>query len=157
MVAPTSSSSRPAATGDIWGSFGTLGQDEAGSVGQRIIRLTENGEVRPNWVADHGSAHCPPDNSSVTGLQHDTQIGKLGTISLLTDTTDAVGRCHDPEGGGIEIIDVSSVTKAEAAPREVHLVRFAGFSHTQHHRPPLRLDRLQQLLGLRRPSTGSTS
>jgi hypothetical protein len=120
----------PKGTRDVWGAFGTLGQDEAGSVGQRIIRLTEDGEVKPTWVADHGSAHCPPDNSSVTGLQHDSQIGKLGAITLLTDTTDAVGRCHDPAGGGIEIVDVSSVTDAEPRPREVHLVRFAGFSHT---------------------------
>jgi hypothetical protein len=120
----------PAGTRDVWGSFGTLGQDEAGSVGQRLIRLTENGEVKPTWVADHGSAHCPPDNQGVTALQHDVQIGKLGKISLMTDTTDAVGRCHDPAGGGIEIVDVSSVTDAEPTPREVHLVRFAGFTHT---------------------------
>ena len=120
----------PKGTKDFWGAFGTLGQDEAGSVGQRIIRLTKDGKVEPTWVADHGSAHCAPDNSSVTGLQHDSQIAKLGAITLLTDTTDAVGRCHDPEGGGIEIIDVSSVTKAKPRPREVHLVRFAGFSHT---------------------------
>ena len=120
----------PKGTRDFWGAFGTLGQDTGGSIGQRIIRLTKDGEVKPTWVADHGSAHCAPDNTSVTGLQHDTQIGKLGAISLLTDTTDQVGRCHDPDGGGIEIVDVSSVTKKEPRPREVHMVRFAGYSHT---------------------------
>ena len=40
------------------GAFGTLGQDEAGSIGQRIIRLISRGQVAPTWLADHGSAHC---------------------------------------------------------------------------------------------------
>ena len=45
----------------LFGSFGTLGQDGAGSVGQRIIRLvTARGRVKPKWVADHGSGHCAP-------------------------------------------------------------------------------------------------
>ena len=128
----------PKGTKDIWGAFGTLGQDDAGSIGQRIIRLTKDGEVNPTWVADHGSANCQTDNSSVTGLQHDTQVGQRGRVTLLTDTTDALGRCHDKEGGGIEIVDVSSVTKAEPRPREVGLVRFAGFTHTNtiDHRYP---------------------
>jgi hypothetical protein len=51
-------------------------------------------------------------------------------VKLLTDTTDASGRCHDPNGGGIEIIDVTKVNDPRFAPREAHLVRFAGFSHT---------------------------
>ncbi len=121
---------RPAGTGDVYGAFGTLGQDEAGSVGQRILRLVDNGRVRPRWVADHGSAHCPPASTSVTGLQHDSQVAKLRRITLLTDTTDALGRCHDPDGGGIEIIDVSRIHQPRFEPREVHLVRFAGYSHT---------------------------
>jgi len=120
----------PAGTKDVFGTFGTLGQDEEGSVGQRLIRLTQDGKVQPTWVADHGSAHCPPDNSSVTALQHDSQIAERRGVVLLTDTTDAVGRCHDAKGGGIEIIDVTRTARPKAKPREIHLVRFAGFSHT---------------------------
>ena len=121
---------RPGGSSDIWGAFGTLGQDEAGSVGQRFIRLTKDGKVAPRWVADHGSAHCGTDNTSVTGLQHDTQVAKRKGVTLLTDTTDALGRCHDPEGGGIEIVDVTKIQKRTFKPREVHLVRFAGYTHT---------------------------
>jgi hypothetical protein len=36
----------------------------------------------------------------------------------------------DPGGGGIEIVDATDVGKPGAEPREVHLVRLAGFSHT---------------------------
>lgn len=117
---------RAAGSKDIWGSFGTLGQDAAGSIGQRLIRLTTNGEVDPTWQADHGSAHCETQNSSVTGLQHDTQAAQMNGVTLLTDTTDASGRCHDTGGGGIEIVDATDV----ARPTEVHLIRFPGFTHT---------------------------
>jgi len=121
----------PAGTSDIYGAFGTLGQDDAGSVGQRIAQLTRGGTVAPRWVADHGSAHCSTTNPSGTlGLQHDSQIAAQGRVRLLTDTTDATGRCHDPGGGGIEIIDVSGIANAAFEPREAHLVRLAGFSHT---------------------------
>lgn len=120
----------PPGSKDVFGAFGTLGQDEAGSIGQRILRLTNNGRVEPTWVADHGSAHCQTANTSITGLQHDSQIGTFNKVTLLTDTTDATGRCHDPAGGGIEIINATGVAGTSPAPREVHLVRFAGFSHT---------------------------
>ncbi len=121
---------RPQKNKNLFGSFGTLGQDEAGSVGQRIIQLTRNGKVRPRWVADHGSAHCPPASTSVTGLQHDPQITERGRVKLLTDTTDASGRCHDPDGGGIEIVNVSKIANKRFKPREAHLIRFDGTSHT---------------------------
>ena len=115
----------------VYGAFGTLGQDDVGSIGQRIIQLTQRGRVAPRWVADHGSAHCTTSNpSGTTGLQHDSQIARKGQIRLLTDTTDATGRCHDPNGGGIEVVDVSKIGIRRFQPREVHLVRFAGFSHT---------------------------
>jgi len=116
---------------DVYGAFGTLGQDDVGSIGQRILQLTQGGVVSPGWVADHGSAHCTTENpSGTTGLQHDSQIAQQGRIRLLTDTTDATGRCHDPDGGGIEIIDVTGIDDPSFEPREVHLVRHAGFSHT---------------------------
>jgi hypothetical protein len=121
----------PAGTTDVYGAFGTLGQDDAGSVGQRIVQLTRSGAVAPRWVADHGSAHCTTSNPGGTlGLQHDSQIASQGRVRLLTDTTDATGRCHDPDGGGIEIIDVTGIANPRFEPREVHLVRLAGFSHT---------------------------
>jgi hypothetical protein len=121
----------PARTDDIYGAFGTLGQDDAGSIGQRVLQLTDNGEVAPTWVADHGSAHCPTANPAGTlGLQHDSQVGRLGDVRLLVDTTDATGRCHDPDSGGLEIIDVTKIANPTFKPREVHLVRLAGFSHT---------------------------
>jgi hypothetical protein len=121
----------PAGSAEVYGAFGTLGQDDVGSIGQRILQLTRGGAVVPRWVADHGSAHCATSNpGGTTGLQHDSQIATQGKVRLLTDTTDATGRCHDPNGGGIEIVDVTGIANASFAPREVHLVRLAGFSHT---------------------------
>jgi hypothetical protein len=121
----------PAGSADLYGAFGTLGQDDVGSIGQRILQLTRAGAVAPRWVADHGSAHCETSNpSGTTGLQHDSQVGSLGKVRLLTDTTDATGRCHDPDGGGLEIVDVTGIASSGFEPREVHLVRHAGFSHT---------------------------
>lgn len=115
----------------LYGSFGTLGQADAGAIGQRILRLVDRqGRVRPQWVADHGSGQCTTDNTGVTGLQHDTQVAKRRGVTLITDTTDAVGRCHDPDGGGIEIVDATKLNKKTWKPREVALTRFAGFSHT---------------------------
>jgi hypothetical protein len=119
----------PAGTTDVFGAFGTLGQDDAGSIGQRIVQLTQGAAVAPRWIADHGSAHCQL-STSTTGLQHDSQVTSDGKIRLLTDTTDATGRCHDPGGGGIEIVDVTGIANPAFEPREVHLVRLFGFSHT---------------------------
>ena len=121
----------PYGSTDIYGAFGTLGQDDAGSIGQRILQLTQGSAVAPRWLADHGSAHCSTSNPSGTlGLQHDSQVATQGRVRLLTDTTDATGRCHDPGGGGIEIVDVTGIANSSFQPREVHLVRLAGFSHT---------------------------
>lgn len=116
---------------DIYASAGTLGQADVAHVGQRIIRLTVNGKVDPQWVADHGSAHCLTDNpGGTTGLQHDAAVTGYKNPKLLIDTTDAIQRCHDGPGGGLELIDISSIAKASFQPREVHLIRHAGFSHT---------------------------
>lgn len=116
--------------GDIYSSSGTLGQANAGHVGQRLLRLTTNGEVAPEWVADHGSANCPTANpSGTTGLQHDVQIVRKKGVKLLIDTTDANGRCHDSGGGGLEIVDISKLHKEAFEPREIALTRHAGTSH----------------------------
>src|ERR687894_217397 len=35
----------PPGTTEVYGAFGTLGQDDVGSIGQRIVQLTQNGAV----------------------------------------------------------------------------------------------------------------
>lgn len=119
----------------VSGSLGqgdTQGQGNTGvAVGQRIIRLVNRkGKVRPRWIADHGSAACTPDNTSATSLQHDQIVLPKRNPRLLIDTTDVDGRCHDPGGGGLEIVDISKIHKKRWRPREIHLTRHAGTSHT---------------------------
>lgn len=114
---------------DIYSSSGTLGGGNQGHVGQRIIRLTKDGVVAPEWVADHGSAKCNPA-SGVTGLQHDAAVTHYLGPKILIDTTDSSGRCHDPGGGGLEFIDIRKIQQQRFKPREIHLTRHAGLSHT---------------------------
>jgi hypothetical protein len=120
--------------GRIFAAAGTLGQADEQHVGQRIIKLTnKRGNVKPKWWADHGSANCPTANpSGTTGLQHDQTLVPKSKPRIMIDTTDASGRCHDPAGGGLELIDVSGdiFPKKDYEPREVHLTRHAGTSHT---------------------------
>jgi hypothetical protein len=119
--------------GATYASTGTLGQANAQHVGQRIIQLLDrNGNLNVRWVADHGSSACPTGNTSATGLQHDPQIASIPKTKprLMIDTTDAASRCHDPNGGGLEIVDVTGIHKDGFQPRELALIRFAGFSHT---------------------------
>lgn len=118
--------------GRLYAATGTLGQANEQHVGQRIIRLlNRKGKVRPKWIADHGSANCPTANpSGTTGLQHDQIVTPKRNPKLLIDTTDATGRCHDPDGGGLEIVDISRIHKKKFKPREIHLTRHAGTSHT---------------------------
>jgi hypothetical protein len=119
--------------GTTYMSSGTLGQANNEHVGQRITQLLDrNGNVDVQWVADHGSANCPTANpQGTTGLQHDVQVLRVPKRQpvYITDTTDATGRCHDPAGGGIEIVDVTGLRKENFQPREIHLIRFSGFSH----------------------------
>ncbi|MEX2458821.1 MAG: hypothetical protein WD770_07520 [Actinomycetota bacterium] len=116
---------------DVYASAGTLGQGDVQHVGQRIIRLTTGGEVVPRWVADHGSAACTPINpSGTTGLQHDVAVAPAVNPKVLIDATDATGRCHDPDGGGLEIVDISGIEREGFEARELHLTRHAGTSHT---------------------------
>jgi hypothetical protein len=125
---------------------GQLGQTQATSVGQRVLQLTdEAGNVDPKFVADHGSAYCPdPTNASATtGLQHDAAVTPrvYGSdffsdavakpdAELIIDNTDAVGRCHDSPVGGWELVDITGLGEDGFEPREVHLTRFTGYSHT---------------------------
>jgi hypothetical protein len=119
--------------GTTYMSSGTLGQANSEHVGQRIIQLlNKNGVVDVQWVADHGSANCPTANpQGTTGLQHDVQVLRVPKRLpvYISDTTDATGRCHDPTGGGLEIVDVTGLRNPQFQPREIHLVRFAGTSH----------------------------
>ena len=118
--------------GATYASGGTLGQGDEGHVGQRIVQLLDgDGELDVRWVADHGSANCPTANPAGTlGLQHDVEPVPLTEPELLVDATDATGRCHDPAGGGIEIVDVSGLGEEGFEVRELHLVRFPGTTHT---------------------------
>ncbi|MDQ3986187.1 MAG: hypothetical protein M3280_06770 [Actinomycetota bacterium] len=116
-----------------YASSGTLGQADEEHVGQRILRLVNrHGIVRPKWLADHGSANCPTANPGGTlGLQHDVQVTPKSRPQLIVDATDATGRCHDPGGGGIELVDIWKIRKKKFEPRETHLVRFDGTAHNQ--------------------------
>jgi hypothetical protein len=118
--------------GATFASAGTLGQGEQAHVGQRIVQLLNaDGQLDVQWVADHGSAACETRNPGGTlGLQHDVEVVPLAEPELLLDATDATGRCHDPAGGGIEIVDISGLGEENFEVRELHLVRFAGTTHT---------------------------
>jgi hypothetical protein len=117
--------------GDLYASSGTLGQGNRQNVGQRFIRLLNDGKVQPTWVADHGSASCAPTNpSGTTGLQHDIVVTPKRRAQIAIDATDATSRCHDPSGGGLELIDVTRLHDPNFDPREIHLTRHAGTSHT---------------------------
>jgi hypothetical protein len=117
--------------GVTYAASGSLGQ-LPNTVGQRITQLIDaDGEIDPRWVADHGSASqtgsCLLEVApSATGLQHDPSVSPFTDPELLFDSTDATGRCHDPDGGGIEIIDISVLEEM----REIHLTRHASTTHT---------------------------
>ena len=120
--------------GRLFAASGTLGQADEQNVGQRIIKLTnKSGKVTPKWWADHGSSNCQTeDPSATTGLQHDQTLTPKVNPRIMIDTTDASGRCHDADGGGLELIDVSGglIPKKDFEPREIHLTRHVGTSHT---------------------------
>ena len=118
--------------GQLFVGSGTLGQADEQNVGQRFLRLiNRKGEVKPKWIADHGSANCPTANpAGTTGLQHDIAVTPKKNPRLAIDSTDATGRCHDPGGGGLEFIDLSKLHRRKFKPREVHLTRHEGTSHT---------------------------
>lgn len=117
--------------GDVYAASGTLGGEPAGHVGQRIVQLTKGGVVSPRWIADHGSGACVNGNpSGATGQQHDVAVDRPVNPRVLMDANDATGRCHDPEGGGLEIVDIGGLGRYGFEPRELHLTRHVGTSHT---------------------------
>lgn len=117
--------------GRLMAAAGTLGQGDEGHVGSRIIQLLDaQGQVAPEWVADHGSANCQTDNTGVTSLQHDQAVTPKKNPRILIDTTDTVGRCHDDPGGGLEFVAIQKIHKKGFKPREIHLTRSVGNAHT---------------------------
>lgn len=62
--------------------------------------------------------------ATMAGWENDLSITPDGKIAIIG--TDAPGRCHDPGGGGIELVDLSDV----AHPRLIHLVRTRGMAHS---------------------------
>jgi len=119
--------------GRLFAAAGTLGQADEQHVGQRFIKLINTkGKVTPKWWLDHGSANCRTANPGGTlGLQHDQILVPKKNPRLMIDATDATGRCHDPGGGGLEIVDVSEIHKRKKNKmREIHLTRHVGTSHT---------------------------
>ena len=121
--------------GVSYAATGTLGGGAAGHAGQRILKLVDaDGTVAPEWVGDHGSAACggPGQGTGSTSLQHDPTATPKLQAELVIDATDGVFRCHDPKGGGLELIDVTGIAGVPDGDslREVHLTRHDGYSHT---------------------------
>ena len=120
--------------GVTYAATGTLGGGAAAHAGQRLLKLVDaDGTVAPEFVGDHGSAACE-DTSALgnLGLQHDPTATPRDQTELVIDATDSLARCHDPEGGGLELIDVTGIAGVPDGDslREVHLTRHDGYSHT---------------------------
>ena len=133
--------------GETYASVGLLGTSANGG-GQSIVKLTENGAIKPAVISQHPSASCAAVAASATGLQHDVEATPKGNVifntdvlqadrrdtQLLLDASDAAGRCHDngnlgAQGaprGGLEIIDVTD----PANPTEIALTSHIGQAHT---------------------------
>ena len=128
-------------------SVGTLGVGPNAG-GQTIVRLSQNGNLDPQFVASHPSASCLSNPDAALGLQHDVEATPKGNAllnadnpfavrsdtQLLIDATDAPGRCHDqgvlglleaPQGG-LEIVDVTD----PANPVEIGFTSHTGEAHT---------------------------
>jgi hypothetical protein len=131
----------------VFASVGTLAAGPNAG-GQTILRLSQDGNLDPQFVASHPSASCVSDPNNALGLQHDVEATPKGNAllngenpfavrsdtQLLIDATDAPGRCHDqgvlglaqaPQGG-LEIIDVTN----PAAPVEIGFTSHSGEAHT---------------------------
>ena len=113
------------------------------TIGLSIFDVTRPGS--PVRVADYGSAACGPEANvqdlidvlmgghdfdpggsalgAVHGWEDDVQVTPNGKVAVIA--TDAPGRCHDPAGGGMEIVDISNPSQ----PSLLGLVRLKGESH----------------------------
>jgi hypothetical protein len=131
---------------------GTLGEVEpferggrkytvAGSsyYGFSVLDITD--PVAPTVISEYSSGFGCPTNvaEAIAALETDDPVdyalgygGFENDISFAPDGSwvalgmDAVGRCHDPAYGGIEIVDLSDLEN----PRTLHLVRNIGMSHS---------------------------
>jgi hypothetical protein len=81
------------------------------------------------FLAEH--ANQLPDEDVIidaalgaTAWENDLSITPDGRIAILG--ADAPGRCHDPEYGGLELVDISDVRK----PRTLALTRDVGYAHS---------------------------
>lgn len=116
------------------------------TMGLTVFDVTD--PLAPQRVADYASAFgCPQADplyladraaagdvsggvlidatfGATSGWENDLTITPDGKVAIIG--TDAPGRCHDPEGGGIELVDLSDVTR----PRLIHLVRTHGMAHS---------------------------
>ena len=113
------------------------------TLGFSIFDVTKPGD--PVRVSDYGASVCGPEADvqhlvyflthnndmsassqalgGVHGWENDIQVTPGGKIAILA--SDAPGRCHDPQTGGMELVDISDVD----SPKLLGLVRLRGFSH----------------------------
>lgn len=108
------------------------------TMGITIVDVTD--PLHPVRVSDYASAFgCPTgaaealaggaeEPGNVVGWENDLSITPDGMIGILgtDEITTPSGRCHDPAGGGLELVDMSDV----ANPRTLHLTRNAGQAHS---------------------------
>lgn len=131
------------------GTFTRDGKDylvASSAYGLSVVDVTN--PLRPSVVSTYiAAAACPQapaelilasvlrNPGSVFGALFDAALGLVGwenDLSVSADGRfaalgmDAAGRCHDPEGGGVELIDLANLT----APRALHLVRNVGDAHS---------------------------
>lgn len=136
----------PGPTGPLgidWGSFTRDGRRyvvfSSVTVGFTVVDVTE--PTRPVRVSDYASSFGCPTSSAESmpeqqrpanplgAWENDLDITPDGRFVLLgTDELGfrASGRCHDPGGGGVEIVDLTDVRR----PRTLHLTRDVGQAHS---------------------------
>ncbi|HVL32104.1 MAG TPA: hypothetical protein VM600_00810 [Actinomycetota bacterium] len=92
----------------------------------------------PSALAEYLAAHSPAlaknpfavfniaiDGAlGLTGWENDVSVTPDGTIAVIG--MDAGGRCHDPDYGGLEFVDLTDLKR----PRTLHLTRNVGLAHS---------------------------
>lgn len=102
--------------------------------GLHVLDVTD--PLNPTVVVEYNSAFGCADAYASTvptgqfgpltplgGFENDLAMTNDGTIAILG--MDDTGRCHDPQDGGLEFVDLSDITK----PRTLHLLRNVGMAH----------------------------